>query len=568
MRVFGNWRLGVGSCLSILLLALVTAHAQQPVTSSRILNAAQEPQNWLTYSGSYNGQRYSTLNQITPANVSNLNLEWVFQVRSLGAADKFEATPIVVDGVMYTVSPPNDVVALDAATGRQFWRYNHNVAPAARVCCGRVNRGVAILGSSVFMGTIDGRVIALNAKTGAVEWNVAIDRPEAGYSITVAPLVVKDKVIVGPAGGEYGIRGYILALDPKTGKELWRFYTIPSPGEPGSETWSGEAWKRGGGPIWVTGSYDPELNLMYWGVGNPGPDWNGDGRPGDNLYTDSVIALDPDTGKLKWHYQFTPHDEFDYDATQIQVLAEVVIPEGTASGRSGQQGQTRKVLMTANRNGVFYVLDRATGQFLSATPFAKVNWVNGWDAKGRPNRVLSPSPEGTLVYPNNQGATNWYSPSFSPRTGLFYIPTWADTFSVYRKTPGPNSVQFTEGQFFTGTFPTMALPPMVGGATNTRLPQDGYGSIQAVDPRTGERKWEFKMTDVTDSGVLSTASDLVFAGGREGYFFALEARTGKLLWKSMVGGQVASGPMTYAVNGRQYVAVSAGNNLFVYALRP
>ena len=263
--------------------------------------------------------------------MKNLNLEWVFQVRSLGAADKFEATPLVVDGVMYTVSPPNDVVALDAVTGRQFWRYNYTVAQEARPCCGRVNRGVAILGNTLFMGTLDGRVVALNAKTGEVLWNVAIDRPEAGYALTVAPLVVKDKVIVGPAGGEFGIRGYILALDPKTGKELWRFYTIPAPGEPGSETWSGDAWKRGGGPIWTTGSYDPELNLMYWGVGNPGPDWNGDGRPGDNLYTDSVIALDPDTGKLKWHYQFTPHDEFDYDATQIPVLADIQ-----------WQGQTRE----------------------------------------------------------------------------------------------------------------------------------------------------------------------------------------------------------------------------------
>jgi alcohol dehydrogenase (cytochrome c) len=542
--------------VSLLFALAVTVHAQQPVTSARIQASAKEPQNWLTYSGHYNGQRYSPLDQITAANVKNLNLEWVFQVRSLGAADKFEATPLVVDGVMYTVSPPNDVVALDAATGRQFWRYNYTVAQAARPCCGRVNRGVAILGSTLFMGTLDGRVVALNAKTGEVQWNVAIDRPEAGYALTVAPLVVKDKVIVGPAGGEFGIRGYILALDPKTGKELWRFYTIPAPGEPGSDTWSGDAWKRGGGPIWTTGSYDPELNLMYWGVGNPGPDWNGDGRPGDNLYTDSVIALDPDTGKLKWHYQFTPHDEFDYDATQIPVLADIQF-----------QGQSRKVLMSANRNGVFYVLDRTNGQFLKATPFTKVNWVNGWDAKGRPNRVLSPTAEGTLVYPNNQGATNWYSPSFSPRTGLFYIPTWADTYSVYRKTPGKDSVPFTEGQFFAGTFPTMPLPPMVGAATNTRLPQEGYGTIQAVDPKTGERRWEFRMNDVTDSGVLSTATDLVFAGGREGYFFALDAKTGSLLWKSMVGGQVASGPMSYAVNGKQYVAVSAGNNLFVYALR-
>jgi alcohol dehydrogenase (cytochrome c) len=544
------------SLVAIVAAAAAALSAQQPVTSERIRNAASEAHNWLTYSGAYHGHRYSPLDQITPANVRNLDLQWVFQVRSLGAADKFEATPIVVDGVMYTVSPPNDVVALDAVTGRQFWRYNHVVAPTARVCCGRVNRGVAVHGTRVFMGTIDGRVVALNAKTGAVEWNVAIDRPEAGYSITVAPLVVKDKLILGPAGGEFGIRGYVLALDPNTGKELWRFYTVPAPGAKGSETWSGDAWKTGGGPIWTTGTYDPELNLTYWGVGNPGPDWNGDGRPGDNLYTDSVIALDPDTGALKWHYQFTPHDEFDYDSTQIPVLADI-----------DWQGKPRKAMLFANRNGVFYVLDRATGQFLKATPFTKVNWVDKWDAAGRPNKIVHPTAEGTLVYPNNQGATNWYSPSFSPRTGFFYIPTWADTYSVYRKTPGKDSVKYTEGQLFTGTFPTMPIPALVANATNVRLPRDGYGSIQAVDPKTGERKWEFKMTDVTDSGVLSTASDLVFAGGREGYVFALDAKTGSLLWKSMVGGQVAAGPMSYAVNGRQYVAVSAGNNLFVWALR-
>jgi alcohol dehydrogenase (cytochrome c) len=542
--------------LAVLAAVAVVGAQSRAVTSDRILKAAAEPQNWLTYSGNYNGQRYSTLDQITPANVRNLEQQWVFQVRTLGAADKFEATPVVVDGVMYTVSPPNDVVALDAVTGRQFWRFDYANAPAARVCCGRVNRGVAILGDRLFMGTIDGKVIALNAKTGAVEWQKQIDRPEAGYSITVAPLVVKDKIILGPAGGEYGIRGYIIALDPADGKELWRFWTIPEPGQPGSDTWTGPAWQKGGGPIWTTGTYDPDLDLMYWGIGNPGPDWNGDGRPGDNLYTDSVVALDPDTGALKWHYQFTPHDEFDYDATQVPVLADIQF-----------NGANRKVLMTANRNGVFYVIDRTTGQFLLAKPFTKVTWVDGWDAKGRPNRVQSPTPDGTLVYPNNQGATNWYSPSFSPRTGLFYIPTWADTFSTYRKTPGPESVRFTEGQMYTGQFPTMALPAMVGGTTNNRRPQDGTGMIQAVDPKTGTQRWAFKMNDVTDSGVLSTASDLVFAGGREGYFFALDAKTGTLLWKSMVGGQVASGPMTYAVNGKQYVAISAGNNTFVYALR-
>ena len=530
--------------------------AQAPVTSARLVAADREPQNWLTYSGSYKSQRHTALAQITPANVRDLELQWVFQVRSLGLADKFEASPIVVDGVMYTVSPPNDVVALDAATGRVFWRYDHAVAPTARVCCGRVNRGVAILGNRVFMGTIDGRVVALNAKSGAVEWDIPVGRPESGYSVTVAPLVVKDKILVGPAGGEFGIRGFIVALDPDTGKELWRFNTIPGPGEAGSDTWSGDAWKRGGGPIWTTGSYDPDLNLTYWGTGNPGPDWNGDGRPGDNLYTDSVVALDADTGRLKWHYQFTPHDEFDFDSTQVPVLADIT-----------WQGQSRKVMLWANRNGVFYVLDRTSGQFLKAAPFTKVNWVDGWDSKGRPHKVLAPTPQGTLVYPNNQGATNWYSPSFSPVTGLFYIPTWADTLSVYRKTPGAGAVKYTEGQQFTGIFPTMAVPALVPMGTNTRSPQDGYGAIQAVDPQTGERKWEFKMTDVTDSGVLSTTTGLVFAGGREGYLFALDARTGALLWRAMVGGQVASGPISYAVNGKQYVAVAAGNNLFVWGLR-
>jgi alcohol dehydrogenase (cytochrome c) len=538
------------------LLAAATVSAQSAVTSDRILKADQEPQNWLTYSRSYNGQRYSPLDQVNQANVKNLELQWVFQVRSLDAAGKFEATPIVVDGIMYTVSPPNDLVALDAVTGRVFWRYDHNVAPAARVCCGRVNRGVAILGDRVFMGTIDGRVLALNAKTGAVLWNVSLGRPEAGVSVTVAPLVVKDKIIVGPAGGEYGTRGFLAALDPKDGHEIWRFNTIPAPGEPGAETWSGEAWRRGGAPIWTTGSYDPELNLMYWGTGNPGPDWNGDGRPGDNLYSDSVLALDPDTGKLKWHYQFNPHDEFDFDATQVPVLADIQY-----------QGRPRKVILWAYRGGTWYVFDRTTGEFLQGKMFTKVNWLSGWDAKGRPNKVLAPTQEGTQVFPNNQGATNWYSPSFSPRTGLFYIPAWIDTFSVYRKTPGADSVKFTEGQMFTGAFPTMQLPAMTPGPTNARLPQDGTGAIVAVDPKTGEKKWEFKMADVTEAGVLSTASDLVFAGNREGNFVALDAKTGNVLWKTMLGGQMASGPMTYAVNGRQYVAVCSGNAMFVFALR-
>ncbi len=539
--------------------AAASLHGQQ-VSFDRLLRADREPHNWLTYSGGVFGHRYSGLTQITPANVRNLELQWVFQTRAPAEpTEKFEATPLVVDGVMYTVLAPNHVVALDAATGRVFWMYSPRLSPLARVCCGRVNRGLAILGDTLFMGTIDGRLIAVDARNGKPVWDVSISKPDLGYSFTMAPLVVKDKVIIGPAGGEYGIRGFIAAFDAKTGKEVWRFNTIPGPGEPGHDTWPAEsnAWERGGGSIWVTGSYDPDLNLMYWGVGNPGPDWNADPRPGDNLYSDSVVALDPDTGKLKWHYQFTPHDEFDYDSTQVPVLTDLE-----------WRGRTRKVMLWANRNGFWYVLDRATGEFLQGKPFVRVNWAEGIDEKGVPKRVLHATPEGTLVYPNNQGATNWYSPSYSPRTGLFYIPSWMDTSSTYTKDPKV-AIEYKPGNQYVGRFPTVPVPPLRTGpgAVNQRLPEEAWGAIQAFDPRSGELKWQFKMSDVTDSGVLSTASDLVFAGGREGWFFALHARTGEMLWKGSVGGQVSAGPMSYAVAGKQYVAIAAGSALFVYGLR-
>ena len=561
-----SWRVGsaraVGSTLGVWLMALVaicaavSLHAQQ-VSFERILRADREPQNWLTYSGGVYSQRYSGLTQITPANVRNLELQWVFQTRGPAEpTEKFEATPLVVDGVMYTVLAPNNVIAVDAATGRLFWMYSPRVSPLARVCCGRVNRGLAMLGDTLFMGTIDGHLIAIDARNGKPVWDVSISKPDLGYSFTMAPLVIKDKVMIGPAGGEYGIRGFIAAFDAKSGREVWRFNTVPGPGEPGHNTWPAEsdAWERGGGSIWVTGSYDADLNLMYWGVGNPGPDWNADPRPGDNLYTDSVVAIDPDTGKLKWHYQFTPHDEFDYDSTQVPVLTDLE-----------WRGRMRKVMLWANRNGFWYVLDRSTGEFLQGKPFVRVNWAEGIDEKGVPRRVLHATPEGTLVYPNNQGATNWYSPSYSPRTGLFYIPTWMDTSSTYTK----GAAEYKPGNLYVGRFPTMAVPALRTGPgpVNQRLPEEAWGAIQAFDPKTGELKWQFKMSDVTDSGVLSTASDLVFAGGREGYFFALHARTGEMLWKGSVGGQVSAGPMSYAVAGKQYVAIAAGSALFVYGLR-
>lgn len=536
----------------VLLLVLCAGMLPAQVSFDRILNANREPNNWLTYSGTTMSQRHTALAQITPQNVKNLELQWIYQARSL---EKFEATPLVVDGIMYTVQAPNDVIALDAATGRMFWTYSYTPASEARPCCGRVNRGLAILGDTLYMGTIDAHLVAIDAKNGKPLWNVQVAKPEAGYALTHAPLVVKDKVIVGTAGGEFGIRGYITAYDAKTGNEVWRFYTIPGPGEPGHETWQNDAWKTGGGSVWVTGSYDPDLNLTYWGVGNPGPDWNGDPRPGDNLYTDSVVALDADTGKLKWYYQFSPHDEFDYDSVQVPVLANM-----------DWQGRPRKVMLWANRNGLMYVLDRTNGQFLLGKPFVKVNWMDGFDEKGRPKRVAgkTPSAEGTQIYPGNQGGTNWYSPSYSARTGLFYIPSWVEYDSTYFKIPA----EYKEGERYTGGAPRSKIggSNAQGGAL-TRLEQEGYGAVRAMDPQTGTMKWEFKMADVTDGGILTTDSDLLFTGGRDGYFFALDARTGELLWKAAVGGRAQNGPMSYSVNGKQYIAFAAGNSLFSYALK-
>jgi len=537
----------------ILLACAVAVSSDAQVTSDRLVRADKEAQNWLTYSGNFTGQRYSTLAKITPGNVRNLELAWVLQSHPPAEANsKYEASSLVVNGVMYTVQPPNVVVALDAATGRVFWTYAYAPSAAARLCCGRVNRGLAILGNTLFMGTIDGNLVAIDARDGHMLWTTPVGRPEAGYSVTVAPLVVKDKVIVGPAGGEYGISGFLAAYDPATGKQLWKFNTVPTPGEAGNETWAGDSWKHGGGSIWTTGSYDPKLNLIYWGIGNPGSDWNGDVRMGDNLYTSSVVALDADTGKLKWHYQFTPHDEYDFDATQVPVLADIT-----------WQGRPRKAMLFANRNGIFYVLDRETGQFLLGKPFVKVTWTTGFDAKGVPQNIVGPTADGKNIFPNNQGGTNWYSPSYSPVTGLFYIPSWMDTSSVFIK----RQDAYVEGNQYTGGTATHDVPALRPPVTNTRAPAAGYGAIQAVDPHTGAVKWHFDMTDVTGSGVLSTASGLVFAGGREGYFYALDAKTGKVLWKAMVGGDVAAGPVTYAIGGQQFVSVPAGDAIFTFKLR-
>src|SRR6187399_1150258 len=525
------------------------------VTADRLLRASEEPQNWITHSGGYASQRHSLLTQITPSNVKNLEMKWILPNQVFGA---WQSTPLVVDGVMYVTQRPNDVLAVDARTGRVFWQYRYTNSPDARVCCGANNRGLAILGSTLFMGTLDGHLIAIDAVGGRPLWNVALGDPALGYSITMAPLAVKDKILVGVGGGEYGIRGFVAAFDPATGKELWRFYTIPGPGERGHETWSGDGWKTGGGSVWLTPSYDPALNLTYWGIGNPGPDWNAELRPGDNLFTDSVIALDADTGALKWHFQFTPNDTYDYDSVQVAVLADI-----------DWRGTPTKTMLWANRNGFAYVLNRETGAFLSGAPFVKVNWASGLDANGRP--IPTPQPPGQPTWPGNQGGTNWYSPSFSPRTGLFYVSAWEDYASIFRKEPAT----YIPGRNFAGGGHTVLTP--VPGAPGPRIGRVnpindwtdvvGHGSVIALDPQTMQRKWTFKQYDVTDGGILTTATDLLFTGGREGYFYALDARSGDVLWKASLGGQIVNGPITYAIDGKQYVAVISGNSLYAFGLR-
>ena len=552
--------------LALLLGALAPGAASAQVPFERLRDAAQAPADWLTYSGTYFSQRYSDLDEVTPANVEDLQLQWVYQTPVFGP---WQATPLVVDGVMYLTQRPNDVVALDARTGRVFWVYRYPTPPDHRACCGSNNRGVAILGDRVFMATLDAHVVALDAATGAELWDVELADKELAYSFTLAPLVVKDRVIVGSAGGDRGIRGFVAALDAATGEEAWRFHTIPGPGEPGHETWEPcppnpetycdpEAWRHGGAAAWLTGSYDPELNLMYWGLGNPGPDFNREQRPGDNLYSDSVVALDADTGELRWHFQFTPNDPYDYDSVQIPVLADFE-----------RNGVTLKAMLWANRNGFYYVLDRTTGRFLNGLPFVTVNWAEGLDDSGRP--VETPQPPGAPTFPGVQGGTNWYSPSFSPRTGLFYVPAWEDYASVFDGQPQV----YEPGRSFIGGRPRTAAPvpdaPTVPGLTrgpiNTWTDAAGSGAVVALDALTGVPQWKFEMTDVTSSGILTTASDLLFTGTRSGYFQALDARTGDLLWRTSLGGQITNGPMTFEVAGRQYVAVIAGHSLSTFALR-
>jgi alcohol dehydrogenase (cytochrome c) len=517
--------------------ALIASLLPAQVPYSRILNADKEPQNWLTYSRTYNGQRFSPLTELTPSNVAGLKPLWVSQLKQL---DHFETTPIAVDGILYISEPPDTVAALDARSGRALWRYVRPVPADLRVCCGRVNRGVAILDNTVYVGTLDAHLIALNAANGAIEWDAVVADYTAGYAITAAPLAIDGKIITGVAGGEYGIRGFVDAYAAKSGQQLWRFRTVPGPGEKGNETWPGDSWKTGGAPTWMTGSYDPDLHLIYWGTGNPGPDWNPDGRQGDNLYSDSVLALDASTGKLRWHFQFTPHDSHDYDSTNVPLLFD---------GRV--RGQNRRLLAFANRNAFYYLLDRGTGEFLSAKPYSRQTWTKGLDDSGRPqvDAAMEPSKEGTLVWPNLYGASNWYSPSYSPQTGMTYISV-REQGSYFFK----SDADYQKGGRFTG-----GGERAIGGAKAT-------GAIRAVDGVSGAIKWEFKLQSPPWSGTLSTAGGLVFGGSMEGNFSALDALTGKPLWDFQTGGEMYSNIMSFAVDGQQRIAVTSGHALFVFGL--
>ena len=520
--------------LVLVLLWASIASAQVPFT--RIVNADQEPGNWLTYSRTLDGHRYSPLSEINAANVSKLRVRWAYQF----ADPRTEASPIVVDGVLY-VTGPNSAVAIDGRSGRSLWQWSRPVPQDfVSIGFGHTNRGAAVLDDKLFVATLDGYLVALDLKSGTQRWSARVVDYKLGYSVTMAPLAIDDKVIVGISGGEAGIRGFVDAYDARTGKQVWRFYTIPGPGEPGHETWSGDDWKTGGGATWVTGAYDPELKLVYWGVGNPGPDWNGDIRPGDNLYTCSFIALDADTGKLRWHFQFSPHDTHDWDAAHVPILFDAVVA-----------GQKRKLISIANRNAFYYVLDRVNGEFITGGPYAKQTWAQGLDAKGRPIVAPNsqPTEEGALIWPNANGATVWLSPSYSPQTGMVYVP-----------------VREIGATYFKRNTPYRAGTMFAGGGENELPPDDSWGAIRALQAETGEMRWEFRLFSPPWAGVLSTAGGLVFSGSNEGNFYALDAQSGKPLWDFQTGGPIIANPVSFTIDGHECIAIAADRVLYVFSL--
>ena len=502
----------------------------QQVTSERLMRARAEPHNWLTYYGAYDGQRYSALDQVHAGNVKALRPAWVFQAGVIGlianpATYSFEVAPLAVDGVMFVSGWDGYVWALNAATGELLWQYKHSVPLDVPLCCGNANRGVAVAQGKVFVAAANGHLVALDAGSGKPVWDQVFVDVRAGESATLAPLVVKSLVIVGSSGAEYGVRGHIDAFDMDTGTRVWRRYNVPKPGEPGSETWRGAAWATGGGSAWITGTYDPALDLMYWGTGNPGPDFDGSVRPGDNLYTSAVVALDPDDGTLRWHYQWTPHDVWDYDGINENILFE--------------QGG-RKLLAHFDKNGYLFILDRTNGTLVHATPFGRVTWGDIEPKTGRVTVKATPTPAGTLICPGPAGLKEWPHATYSPKTGLLYTPV-VEACGVFKLKP----TTFREG-----------MPYWGGEASVTG--QEQWGHVKAFDPATGQEVWSWRHDHPMVASVLATAGDLVFTGTPKGEFIALHARTGALLWRFQTGSGIHSNPVTYAVNGQQFIAVPTG----------
>jgi alcohol dehydrogenase (cytochrome c) len=529
------------------LLAGLSAVAQQQgsptATAASVgpddLRAQPVGANWTSYNGDYTGRRFSSLREITPQNVAQLRAAWVFHP---GNSERLEGTPVVVNGIMYFTSA-NDAIALDARTGRVVWRYQRPVSSGLLDdAAAHHNRWVGVWRNFVYMETDDAHLLCLDARSGNLLWDVAYADKKKHYGATSAPLVVKDEVIVGTSGGDSGVRGFLAAFDALTGKMKWRFWTIPAPGEFGSNSWPGDSYLHGGGTTWMPGTYDPKLDTLYWTTSNAAPDFAGDSRPGDDLYTACVLALNPDTGELKWYFQFTPHDLFDYDANETPMLVDVE-----------DNGVTRHLLVQANRNGFLYVLDRTNGKFLSAAPFVQnLNWATGVDASGRP--MLSgrvPTAQGTYICPGINGATNWFSPSYNPDTGLFYVIA-LETCNLYFTNPKP----FTPGETFYGS--------------GTKLPPDEHAqkTLVAYSVSDGKVVWRYPQVGRGDSwgGTLATAGGLVFFGDDSGSLEAVDAQAGHALWHFNTGQTMHASPMSYMVDGVQYVAVAAGSDLFSFSL--
>lgn len=503
------------------------------------LKASPPGADWLSYNGDFSGRRFSSLAQINLANVGQLRAQWVFHSSN---SNRLEVTPVVANGVMFVTSA-NDTYALDARTGLVIW---HNAWPISEGLIddtsGHLSRGVALWHSRVYRQTDNAHLLCLDARSGHLLWDVAYANWNKNYGATGAPLVVNDKVIVGTSGGDDGVRGFVAAYDATTGKLAWRFWTIPAPGESGSESWPGNMYLHGGGTTWMPGTYDAKTNTLYWTTSNPSPDFDGSVRPGDNLYTDCVLALDPDTGKLKWRFQFTPHDLFDYDATETPLLIEAIY-----------QGALRKLLVQANRNGFLYVLDRTNGKFLSAAPFVKkLTWAKGIDERGRPIvSGLKPTPEGTHICPGYGGATNWFAPSYNEETHFVYFLALEECQVFFSKPQ-----EFEEGKTFYSTG-VKRIP----GEMSQKV-------LLAYDLDKQAFAWSYPQVGRARSsgGTMTTAAGLVFFGDDAQSFEAVDARTGKPLWHFNTGQDFGASPMSYAVLDKQYVAIAAGSDIFSFAL--